>query len=559
MLTVDMSYPRKWGIDMSFYFTEKPFERFGKTLIEEVSLSVELGEHVAIIGENGIGKSTLLNAIYNKYMDSSYLMDQELTKYNDQVALNFIMSWYPELLAIKNAMETDYEKIGDYIERNGYEIEEKIIVQAKQFNLTESDLNKKMAQLSGGQQTKVALIRAMISDRSLIILDEPTNHLDKEMIDIIVDYIKRAKQSMVFVSHHRGFIDKTATHIIEITQQGTRKFTGNYSQYKSIIDLERETQKRIYEKKQKEIKALEATVDRVKNWHQSANQSASVRNPIEQKRLSKLAQKAKVKESQINQKIDKITVQEPKVDERHFHFDNQKVLNKKYLMHLNDFSVTMDSKSIFQNANFEIKDNENIILTGPNGSGKSLLISIIKQSIVPDKGEVYITPSLNIAYFDQKNDNLAYDSTAISMLLHMDGMTRSQAQTILASFGFDNQKINLPISQLSMGEKSRLQFVILYFSNPHLLILDEPTNYFDIATQDLILQMLKQFSGQVMIVTHDDYLKSQITATQWTIENKKLKNLTLHEKQSPNTVDDTLKLLDDFKSIDEFGHFETDN
>lgn len=138
-------------------------------------------------------------------------------------------------------------------------------------------------------------------------------------------------------------------------------------------------------------------------------------------------------------------------------------------------------------------------------------------------------------------------------------MERSQAQTILASFGFDNQKINLPISQLSMGEKSRLQFVLLYFSNPHLLILDEPTNYFDIATQDLILQMLKQFAGQVMIVTHDEYLKSQITATHWTIKDKKLMNLTLSEKHSPNMVDDTLKLLDDYKSIDEFGHFETDN
>lgn len=544
---------------MSFYFTEKPFERFGKTLIEEVNLSVEPGEHIAIVGDNGVGKSTLLNAIYNKYNDSTYLMDQELSKYKNATAINYIMSWYPELLDIKLAMQTDYEKIGDYIELNGYEIEEQIILQAKQLNLEESDLDKQMGQLSGGQQTKVALVRAMISEKNLILLDEPTNHLDKQMIHIVVDYIKQAKQSILYVSHHRGFIDETATHIIEITPQATRKFTGNYSQYKSIIDVERETQKKVYEKKQKEIKALEATVDRVKNWHKTANQSASVRNPLEQKRLSKLAQKAKVKESQINQKLEKIKVQQPKSDDRHFHFENQDALNKKYLMQLYDFSITIDGKNIYQNANFEIKDNENIILTGPNGSGKSLLISIIKQSIIPDEGDIYITPSLKIAYFDQKNDNLNYDSTALTMLLNMEGMERSQAQTILASFGFDNQKINLPISQLSMGEKSRLQFVLLYFSNPHLLILDEPTNYFDIATQDLILQMLKQFAGQVMIVTHDEYLKSQITATHWTIKDKKLMNLTLSEKHSPNMVDDTLKLLDDYKSIDEFGHFETDN
>ncbi|RIP34163.1 ABC transporter ATP-binding protein [Staphylococcus gallinarum] len=544
---------------MSFYFTEKPFERFGKTLIEEVNFSVEPGEHVAIIGDNGIGKSTLLTAIYNKYIDSAYLMDQELTTYKNVTALNYILSWFPELLDIKIAMESDYEKIGDYIELNGYEIEEKIIVQAKQLNLSESDLDKKMSQLSGGQQTKVALIRAMVSDSNLILLDEPTNHLDKQMIDIVIAYIKQAKQSVLFVSHHRGFIDETATHIIEINRQATRKFTGNYSQYKAIIDVEKQTQKRRYEKKQQEIKALETTVARVKNWHQSANQSASVRNPLEQKRLSKLAQKAKVKESQINQKIDKIKIQQLKVDERHFHFDKQDTLNKKYLMQLNNLNVTIEDEIIYQNAYFEIKDKENIILTGPNGSGKSLLISIIQQSVLPDEGDVYITPSLKIAYFDQRNDNLVYDCSALSMLLNMDGMERSEAQTILAAFGFDNQKINQPISQLSMGEKSRLQFVILYFSNPHLLILDEPTNYFDIETQDLILQMLKQFSGQVMIVTHDDYLKSQIIATHWAIENKKLKNLTLSDKQSANKVNDTLKLLDEYKSIDEFGHFETDN
>ena len=117
-------------------------------------------------------------------------MDQELSKYKNETAINYIMSWYPELLDIKLAMQTDYEKIGDYIEIKGYEIEEQIILQAKQLNLEESDLDKQMGQLSGGQQTQVALVRAMISEKNLILLDEPTNHLDKQMIHIVVDYIK---------------------------------------------------------------------------------------------------------------------------------------------------------------------------------------------------------------------------------------------------------------------------------------------------------------------------------------------------------------------------------
>ncbi|WP_251942838.1 Sal family ABC-F type ribosomal protection protein [Staphylococcus sp. Marseille-Q5304] len=543
---------------MSFYFEEKPFEKYGKELIKHVNIKVEPGEHIAVIGENGIGKTTLLRSIFNKYEETAYLMEQDLSQFQEFTALDYIMSWYPKLFELKRKITTDYEYISDYIEHNGYEIEERIIRVAKQFALSEEDLDKTLSVLSGGQQTKVALVRAMISQRSLILLDEPTNHLDHEMIDEVVKYINRSNSSLLFVSHHRGFIDLTASHIIEVSPDSTRKFVGNYSQYQSIIDVERQTEARAYEKKQKEIKALESTIQRVQDWHHSAKQSASVRNPLEQKRLSKLAQKAKVKESQLNQKIDKLNTQKPNEDNRHFHFVNQHSVNKKFLVTMKDVSVTINNQIIFNEMNFEIKHNENILLTGPNGSGKSLLIALISQQFAPDEGDVYVTPSLKIAYFDQKNANLDYQSTPLSMLLDMDGMARSQAQTILASFGFDQRKITQPISNLSIGEKSRLQFVLLYFSNPHLLILDEPTNYFDIATQDLILKMLDSFTGQVLIVTHDDYLKSQFEATHWSIENNKLVNVSLTPQEESN-VDDTLKLLEDYNSIDEDGHFQTDD
>ncbi|MGW7925753.1 Sal family ABC-F type ribosomal protection protein [Staphylococcus xylosus] len=543
---------------MSFYYEQKPFEQYGRILIDKVLIDIEEGEHVAFIGDNGVGKSTLLYALKNAYKESAYLMEQDMTDYYEMTALDFLLFLKPQLAQLKKKMLNNYEKISDYVALEGYEFEQEIITQAKLFDLTEIDLDKKIKSLSGGQQTRVAILRAFLSKKSLILLDEPTNHLDMTMLDNLITNINKSKQTIVFVSHHRGFINQTASHIYQITRNGTRKFQGDYDHYKHVVDLAHQSQVNAYEKQQKEVKALEATIRRVNEWHSASQRTTSVRDPIQQKRLSKLAQKAKVKESQLKQKINEKQIETPENDNREFHFNEQTRLRKRSLIRFENVSITINQQEIYRNANFEMKNKENIFLTGPNGSGKSLFIAMIKQSIKPNKGDIYITPSLNIASFDQQNSNLKYNSSPLDMVMALESVTRSEAQTILATFDFNNEKINQHIAFLSMGEKSRLQFVLLYFSNPHLLILDEPTNYFDIATQDLILKMIDSFQGQVLIVTHDHYLQSRINATHWHINDKKLQNMTLNSKQ-PADIKNTMKLLEDFKDIDENGHFETDN
>lgn len=553
-----MSCPKSGGIDMSFYYEQKPFEQYGRILIDKVLIEIEEGEHVAFLGDNGVGKSTLLHALKDTYKESAYLMEQDMTDYYEMTAMDFILFLKPQLAQLKKEIQYNYEKISDYVALEGYEFEQEIITQAKLFDLTEIDLDKKVASLSGGQQTRVAVLKAFLSKKSLILLDEPTNHLDMTMLDNLIENINKSKQTIVFVSHHRGFINQTASHIYQITRNGTRKFQGNYDHYKQVVDLAHQSQVNAYDKQQKEIKALEATIRRVNEWHSASQKSTSVRDPIQQKRLSKLAQKAKVKESQLKQKINEKQIEAPENDNRDFHFNEQTRLRKRSLIRFENVSITINQQEIYRNANFEMKNKENILLTGPNGSGKSLFIAMIKQDIKPDKGDIYITPSLKMASFDQQNNNLNFNSSPLDMVMALDSVTRSEAQTILASFDFNKEKIHQPIAFLSMGEKSRLQFVLLYFSNPHLLILDEPTNYFDIATQDLILKMIESFQGQVLIVTHDQYLQSKITATHWHINDKRLQNMSLNSKQ-PSDIKNTMKLLEDFKDIDENGHFETDN
>ncbi|WP_192947563.1 Sal family ABC-F type ribosomal protection protein [Staphylococcus cohnii] len=543
---------------MSFYYVQKPFEKFGKNLINSVEIQIDKGEHVAMIGNNGIGKTTLLEAIKMKYQDEAYLMHQNMSVYEHLTGLDYVMAINPELLQIKQKLKSNYKYIADYSALNGYEFEQNIITQANQLNLTERDLEKQIQYLSGGQQMRLALLKAFMSNKPLILLDEPTNHLDLEMLEQLIKKIQKSKYTIIFVSHQRDFIDQTATHVIEVTSEKTNKYNGNYSKYRKIKDLTLQTQQNMYEKQQKEIAELNRTIQRIQTWHHSAQQKASVRSPLEQKKLSKLAQRAKTKEKQMTQKLNEKTINQPDNEQKHYHFNHQDRLRKRFLIHFEDFNVAINEHHIFEHAHFEMKQKENILITGPNGSGKSLLIAMIRQKILPNQGNIKITPSLKIGYFDQTNKNLNEAESPLSMLLTTNKILRSEAQTILASFGFNEEKINAPISQLSMGEKSRFQFVLLYFSGANLLILDEPTNYFDISTQDLILNMIKSFNGQVLVVTHDEYFQSRFKATHWEIKDKKLYNLTLNNTTKSN-VDETLALLDEYEMIDENGHFETDN
>ena len=172
-----------------------------------------------MIGNNGVGKTTLLEAIKSKYKDETYLMYQNMLAYEHLTGLDYVMEINPEILQIKQKLEDNYEYIADFSALNGYEFEQSIITQANQMNLTEKDLEKQIQDLSGGQQTRLALLKAFMSNKPLILLDEPTNHLDLEMLEQLIRKIQKSKRTIVYVSHQRDFIDHTATHVIEVTSE----------------------------------------------------------------------------------------------------------------------------------------------------------------------------------------------------------------------------------------------------------------------------------------------------------------------------------------------------
>lgn len=248
---------------MSFYYARKPFEPYGKTLIDNINISIEDGEHVVIIGNNGVGKTSLLAKIYETYSDNAYYMEQDLTNYRELTAIDYIISLDSNLYQMKMNLEADLNALAKYIEYDGYGFEQKIVTQAKQFKITEDTLTKPLKHLSGGEQTRIAIIRAILSRQTLLLLDEPTNHLDNDMVKDLCRFINHSTQTIIMISHHRTFINNVASHIIAINNKETTKYEGNYDDYKNITDLAIKSQNNAYIKQQQQIKQLEKNIQRV--------------------------------------------------------------------------------------------------------------------------------------------------------------------------------------------------------------------------------------------------------------------------------------------------------
>lgn len=518
---------------MLFLFEEKALEVEHKVLIPELTFSIEDHEHLAIVGVNGVGKSTLLKVIHQDQSVDSAMMEQDLTPYYDCTVMDYIIESYPEIAKIRLQLNHT-DMINKYIELDGYLIEGEIVTEAKKLGIKEEQLEQKISTLSGGEQTKVSFLKVKMSKASLLLIDEPTNHMDLEMKEWLTKAFKLEQRAILFVSHDRTFLNETPDAILELSTDGAKKYIGQYDKYKQQKDIEHETLKLQYEKQQKEQAAIEETIKKYKAWYQKAAQSASVRSPYKQKQLSKLAKRFKSKENQLNRKLDQEHIANPDKKEKAFSIQHHD-FKSHYLVQFNHVSFAYDNRTIFDDVSFYIKRNQNVIVEGRNGTGKSTLIKLILGELEPTKGNITVHPELEIGYFSQDFDNLNMHHTVLDEILEIPEMKEADARTILASFYFDKDRINDVVETLSMGEKCRLQFVKLYFSNPHIMILDEPTNYFDIGMQEKIIQLIQSFQGSVLIVSHDDYFKSHIKDQTWTIKNHQMTHENVQVKDPINT------------------------
>lgn len=527
-------------------------EHDGLTLFENASLTIKENERVALIGENGVGKTTFLKGILGELplikgkvsfgipqKEIGFMM-QDSEENVFLTTREWVESHHQELSELKqklqvaeaqlHCMSHDEKAISlysqllqKYMDLDGYQWEASVDKTLKQLGILETSWEIPFSSLSGGQKTRAKLAKVMMNSPKLLILDEPTNHLDTEAVEWLQSWLNRYQGSVLFISHERDFIDQVAQVTYELTSKGTKKYEGGYQAYKVQKNHEIKTLQALYEKQERERKKLQETIQMYKNWYQQANAAASVRNPFAQKQLSKQAAKIKAKENAL-ERLEKERIEQHKesaVVQANF---DAHAFSGKRMVDVSNVNFSYGEQPLLQDVHVQISRGDRLAVLGKNGSGKTTLLKLLANELKPVSGTIVHNPQLRIGYFFQELDQLHPKRTILEELLSLEKMSESEARTILACFLFRKEEVYKKVAQLSMGEKCRVAFAKLYFSGANLLILDEPTNYLDIATRERMEEMLTSYEGAVVIVAHDPYLLRKIANKVVLIEKGKVLN-----------------------------------
>ena len=495
-----------------------------KVILQDASFHIEEREKAALIGNNGAGKTTLLRIIMQEISaDSGQVViakDKKigyLAQYQDIHGHHTI---YEELMTTKQYILDMEDKIrsleqemkyvaGDKLEslmnsytrlthqfelENGYAYKSEIVGVLKGLGFEEEDYSKQIENLSGGQKTRVALGKLLISKPDILLLDEPTNHLDMESIAWLETYLLNYPGAVFIVSHDRYFLDKVVTKIVEIEAAQMRMYEGNYSAYALKKAQLRDAQYKAYLNQQREIKHQEAVITKLRSF----NREKSIKRA----------------ESRVKM-LDKIQRIEKPIE-----IDNQmrislepRFISGNDVLTVEGLSKAFPGQTLFTDINFEIKRGERVALIGNNGTGKTTILKILNGIVAADTGRFALGSKVQIGYYDQEHHVLHMEKTIFQEISDTyPALTETEIRNMLAAFLFTGDDVFKLISSLSGGERGRVSLAKLMLSEANFLILDEPTNHLDIASKEILEEALNSYTGTVLYVSHDRYFINQ-TAT----------------------------------------------
>ena len=495
-----------------------------KVILEDASFHIEEHEKAALIGNNGAGKTTLLRIIMEEiHADAGQVVlakDKRigyLAQYQD---VQGHLSVCEELLSTKQyiidmeerlrAMEVQMKNAsGEELDRlmnsytrlthefeleNGYAYKSELMGVLNGLGFTEEDFTKQVATLSGGQKTRVALGKLLISKPDILLLDEPTNHLDMESIAWLETYLLNYPGAVFIVSHDRYFLDKVVTKVIEIDAGQVRMYAGNYSAYAEKKAQLRDAQYKAYLNQQREIKHQEAVIVKLKSF----NREKSIkRAESREKMLNKIQRVDKPIEVQSQMRLSL----EPRV------------VSGNDVLTVEDLAKSFPQQKLFSNLSFQIKRGERVALIGNNGTGKTTMLKILNGLLDADAGSFSLGAKVQIGYYDQEHHVLHAEKTIFEEISDTyPTLTETQIRNMLAAFLFTGDDVFKVISSLSGGERGRVSLAKLMLSEANFLILDEPTNHLDIASKEILEEALNSYTGTVLYVSHDRYFINK-TAT----------------------------------------------
>lgn len=528
-------------IDISLNNIEKFYG--ANKVLENISFEVHSEDRLGIVGKNGCGKSTIFKLITGiegydkgtlskrKNIKIGHLL-QSNEDYYEYSVKNILYGTFEEINKIKEKMDLlmldfennidEYNKLHDeYEQKDGYKIEEKIKRVVEGLKIDKVLLEKQFSSLSGGEKSRIILGKVLLENPDVLLLDEPTNHLDIDTIEWLEEFIKNYKGSVVIISHDRYFMDKIVTKIIEISDGESELYLTNFSNY-LIEKRERfERQLEEYLNQKKQIKKMEDAIRRFRHWGANGDNEA-------------MFKKAKNMEKRI-EKLDKID--NPKKSKKiKFDFKDDNFGSKRILK-VESLSKKFDEKLLFENITFEIIRGEKVALLGKNGSGKTTLIKMIMEG----NESIKLAENIKIAYLDQ---NTEFENTNMTIFEYLEKETEIKYDDIrqtLSKFHFYGEDVNKKIDSLSGGEKSRLKLLVMITNGFNFLILDEPTNHLDIEFKEVFEEVLNEYEGTLLFISHDRYFINSVAQRILEIDNQKIYdyegNYEYYKAKKPNNVE----------------------
>lgn len=497
-------------------------ELSGEAILSKVNIEINDQSHIAVVGRNGCGKTTLLKLISGKYTISKQdsdtsaffalsgtpkigVLSQMTFKDDNATLIQEIRSAYSEILSLKAELLLAQEKmeqsqteenikaytnlLDTFNNLGGFYFEKEYEAAIKKFGFSDEEKHRRLSEFSGGQRTKIAFLKLLLSKPDILLLDEPTNHLDIEATLWLEEYLKEYKKAFVVVSHDRMFLDNVAKEVYEIEYGKTFHYVGNYTAFCEAKKLLREQQQKEYESQQKEIKRLQDLADKFRYKATKAAMAQSKLKAIERM----------------------VPIEAPQAyDLRTFHADFEPDdLGVKDMLSVKELCIGFDKP--LSTVSLEVKQGDRIGIIGGNGLGKSTFIKTLMGHVRPISGEYKFAPRATIGYFDQQMAQYTSDSTVLDdFMSYYPHLTEFEARSALGAFLFSGEEVFKTVNMLSGGERVRLALCKILKKRPNFLILDEPTNHMDIVGKETLEDMLKSFSGTLIFVSHDRYFISKI-------------------------------------------------